>query len=458
MGMIAPQDAAFLIGESREHPMHVGSLQLFEPPPGAGENYISELYQHLLSFTELRPLLRRRPRNPVSSLGQLWWADDDDVDLEYHVRLTALPKPRKVRQLLELTSRLHGGLLDRHRPLWELYLIEGLDDGRFAMYTKVHHALVDGVSATRLLVSSLSADPDGECRPFWAARPASPKAPEPSASGMGALLGPLKSTAGAVREIAGVAPTLARLSVGALRGEIDGVGVPAPKTMLNVPITGARRFAAQAWDIDRIKKAGKVAGATLNDVVLAMCAGALRRYLLEQDALPDKPLAAAVPVSLALRSGTTGGDGGNAVSGVLCNLATDIADPYRRLEVISSSMRTAKEAMDGRSNAQLQAQALLLVGGPPVLATIPGALEVISPLYNLVISNVPGPRQPLYFNGARLDGSFPVSIPADGLAVNITVFSYAGSLHFGITGCRRQVPHLQRLLGHLEDSLAELEG
>jgi diacylglycerol O-acyltransferase len=261
-----------------------------------------------------------------------------------------------------------------------------------------------------------------------------------------------------VREIAGVAPTLARLSVGALRGEIDGVGVPAPKTMLNVPITGARRFAAQAWDIDRIKKAGKVAGATLNDVVLAMCAGALRRYLLEQDALPDKPLAAAVPVSLALRSGTTGGDGGNAVSGVLCNLATDIADPYRRLEVISSSMRTAKEAMDGRSNAQLQAQALLLVGGPPVLATIPGALEVISPLYNLVISNVPGPRQPLYFNGARLDGSFPVSIPADGLAVNITVFSYAGSLHFGITGCRRQVPHLQRLLGHLEESLAELEG
>ncbi len=168
MAIMPVTDSMFLIAESREHPMHVGGLQLFELPEDAGPDYVSELYRSLLSEVDVRPLFRRRPMNPVSSLGQFAWADDDDLDLEYHVRLSALPRPGRVRELLELTSRLHGSLLDRHRPLWEFTVIEGLEGRRFATYNKIHHALLDGVSALRLLQSSFSEDPDErEMRPIW---------------------------------------------------------------------------------------------------------------------------------------------------------------------------------------------------------------------------------------------------------------------------------------------------
>lgn len=461
MGIIAPQDAGFMIAESREHPMHVAGLQLYQLPPDAGSNYVSHFYQELLKFDTLRPLFRKRPQDPVSSIGQLWWTEDDEVDLEYHVRLTALPTPRKVRQLLELTSRLHSGLLDRHRPLWEFYLIEGVEGDRFATYTKIHHALVDGVAATRLFARALSEDPAATSRPFWAAREGGRPSTEPkrkqAGTGLGAALGSLKSAASTVRDLAGTAPSMAKLATDALRGQIDGVPLPPPKTILNVPITGARRFAAQSWDIDRLKKAGQANGATMNDMVLAMCAGALRRYLREQDALPEKPLVGCVPVSLALRSGAGGGDGGNAVGAVLCNLGTNIADPHRRLETIVTSMRTAKETLAGQSAMQIQAQAILLLGAGTVLNAIPGAASTLSPPFNVIISNVPGPKNPLYWNGARMEGTYPVSIPTEGQALNITVTSYAGEMHFGLIGCRRRVPHLQRMLGHLEDSLVELE-
>ncbi|MDN5857586.1 MAG: wax ester/triacylglycerol synthase family O-acyltransferase, partial [Pseudonocardia sp.] len=159
MPVMLPADSMFLIGESREHPMHVGGLQLYRKPAGAGPDHVGEVFRELLTYTEVRRLLRRRPADPVSSLGQLWWTDDDDIDLEYHVRLSALPRPGKVRQLLELVSRLHGTLLDRHRPLWEFHLIDGLEDDRFATYMKIHHSIVDGVAAMSLLTDTLAPDP-----------------------------------------------------------------------------------------------------------------------------------------------------------------------------------------------------------------------------------------------------------------------------------------------------------
>lgn len=233
MALIPPQDASFLISESREHPMHVAGLHLFELPPGAGPDYLSDLYQDLLKHDDLRPLFRKRPAGPVSSVGQLWWTEDDDVDLEYHVRLTALPKPGTVRQLLELTSRLHSGLLDRHRPLWEFYLIEGLAGGRFATYAKMHHALVDGVAATKLQTRSLSEDPDATVRPIWAKRPEGSRDPRlaerRAEPGFGAALGRVKSVAGAIRDLAGLVPTVAKLAEGAIRGQADGVPIPAPR-------------------------------------------------------------------------------------------------------------------------------------------------------------------------------------------------------------------------------------
>src|SRR5690242_6205872 len=292
MAIMPITDSLFLLAESREHPMHVGGLQLYELPDGAGPDYVSELHRELVRAVDVRPLFRRRPMNPVSSLGQVAWSNDDDLDLEYHVRLSALPRPGRVRELLELTSRLHGSLLDRHRPLWEFTVIEGLQDNRFATYAKVHHALLDGVSALRLLQKSLSTDPSvQDLRPIWSpkirANGSSPKAED------GNPFQGLLSAANVVREVAGLAPTAVKAINDAFREQSGLLRFKAPRSMFNVPITGARRFAAQGWPLERIKAVRKaVSGATLNDVMLAMCAGALRRYLLELGALPDKPLVA----------------------------------------------------------------------------------------------------------------------------------------------------------------------
>ncbi|TDP93950.1 WS/DGAT/MGAT family O-acyltransferase [Labedaea rhizosphaerae] len=451
MAIMPVTDSMFLLAESREHPMHVGGLQLWKPPADAGPDYLAELHHRLLA-TEVRSLFRRRLRGPIG-LGQAWRIDDD-MDLEYHIRLSALPRPGRVRELLELAGRLHGSLLDRHRPLWEYHLIEGMTDGRFASYTKVHHSLLDGVSALRLLAKSLSTDPDArELLPPWGEPPASEKK-GPRANG-GPLAG-IRGAAKAVGELAGLAPALWQTANDLFREQsASTLASPAPRSMLNVPITGARRFAADQWDMDRIRKVSKAAGATLNDVMLAMCSGALRRYLLSYDALPERPLVAGVPVSLRARKKDSG-DSGNAVGLILCNLATDQADPATRLAEIHASMTRGKEFYAGMSPLQITAlSALPLI--PLAVGVLPGGTKVMSPRFNVLISNVPGPPRRLYWNGAELDGIYPVSIPYEGQALNITVTSYAGRLAFGLTGCRRTVPHLQRLLGYLEDSLTELE-
>ena len=227
----------------------------------------------------------------------------------------------------------------------------------------------------------------------------------------------------------------------------------APKSILNTAITGARRFAADSWPMERIRAVGKATDTTLNDVVLAMCAGALRTYLLELGELPDAPLIAMTPVSLRRDQS----DGGNAVGSILCNLATDVEDPADRLSAIHQSMQIGKETLAGLN--QLQATALSALMMAPVTATLSSgtASSLLPPAYNLVISNVPGPQVPLYLRGAKLEGLYPLSIPTNGQALNITLTSYNGCIEFGLIGCRRQVPHLQRLLTHLEDSLAGLE-
>jgi WS/DGAT/MGAT family acyltransferase len=216
--------------------------------------------------------------------------------------------------------------------------------------------------------------------------------------------------------------------------------------MLNVKIGGARRCAAQSWSLDRIKNVKKAAGVTVNDVVLAMCSGALRYYLLEQDALPDTPLIAMVPVSL--RTEEEADAGGNLVGAILCNLATDADDPAQRLLTISDSMRSNKNVFS--QLPRFQALALSAVNTSALaLAAVPGWVSSTSPPFNIIISNVPGPTQPIYYGGARLDGNYPLSIALDGQALNITLASNAGNLDFGLVGCRRSVPHLQRLLAHL---------
>ncbi len=441
-----PTDAIFLLGESREHPMHVGGLQLYEPPQGAPRGFVREFYDRLIAQQDFQPTFLKRPATFVGGIASLGWSYDKDIDIDYHVRRSALPSPGRVRELLEITSRWHSTLLDRHRPLWETHVVEGLKDGRFAVYTKVHHALIDGVSAQKLMQRALSSDPeDTEIRAPWSLpkrkRKSSPMSP----------LSSLMHTAGS---LAALAPSTVSLARAALLEQQLTLPFGAPRTMFNVKIGGARRCAAQSWSLERIKSVKKAAGVTVNDVVLAMCSGALRYYLLEQNALPDTPLLAMVPVSL--RTEDEADSGGNLVGAILCNLATDTDDPAQRLQTVSDSMRNNKKVFS--QLPRLQALALSAMNMASLsLAVVPGWVSSTPPPFNIVISNVPGPTQPMYCGGARLDGNYPLSIVLDGQALNITLASNAGNLDFGLVGCRRSVPHLQRLLAHLESSLKDLE-
>jgi diacylglycerol O-acyltransferase / wax synthase len=446
MELMMPTDAIFLLGESREHPMHVGGLQLYKPPQGAGRGYTREFYDQLVAQRDFQPTFLKRPATFWGGIANLGWSYDKDIDIDYHVRRSALPSPRRVRELLELTSRWHSSLLDRHRPLWEMHIIEGLKDGRFAVYTKFHHALIDGVSALKLMQRTLSNDPDDlEIRALWGLpkrnRESSPTSP----------LRSLMHTAGAVT---GFAPSTVSVARAALLEQQLTLPFGAPRTMLNVKIGGARRCAAQSWSLERIKSVKKAAGVTVNDVVLAMCSGALRYYLLEQNGLPEPPLLAMVPVSL--RTEDEADAGGNLVGAILCNLATDADDPATRLQTISESMRSNKKVFS--QLPRFQALALSAVNMASLsLAAVPGWVTSTAPPFNLVISNVPGPSQPMYYGGARLDGNYPFSIVLDGQALNITLVNNADTMDFGLVGCRRSVPHLQRLLAHLESSLKDLE-
>lgn len=465
---MSPASSLFLLAESREQPMHVGGLELFVPPDGADAVDVRDMFLAAVATGEAAPLYRKRARRSLSSLGQWGWELDDAFDLGHHVRASALPRPGRVLDLLSLCSRLHSGLLDRHRPLWEAHLIEGLADGRFALYFKIHHALVDGVAALRLLARQLSADSATRDQPApWAVGPTGPAHAEAAADMSGAGLSDAVRRLGRTlaAEGAGLLPALNRTVQRAMNDQAGALSFSAPQSIFNVPITGARRFAAQSWPIERIRNVALAAGTTLNDVVLALCSGALREYLLDLDVLPDTSLIAMVPVSL--RGRTAGNDsgnaaddhgdgGGNALGAVMCRLGTDLSDPAQRLATVRASMLEGKESMTGMTPIQVMLMSGLGIS-PLALYPMLGLTGVVRPPFNLVISNVPGPGRPMFWNGARLDGLYPLSIPLDGQALNITCTSYSDKLAFGLTGCRRTVPHLQRMLTHLDDELGALE-
>jgi diacylglycerol O-acyltransferase len=461
---IDPTAAGFLLAENRTMPMHVGGLQLFEKPEGAGRSYVRELYEQMRSYEtidQIAPLFLKHPHRSLKTAGQLVWEVDELFDIDHHVRHSALPKPGRVRELLDLCSRLHGQRLAWERPLWEAHLIEGLRDGRVAMYTKTHHALVDGVSAMRLLSSVLTTDPDRRGMPApWAARPESTPHPERDDSehpSTDVVAQALRTAVGIAAEAAGLPGALVQTVRRSIRNETSALSLYAPRTILNQPITGARRIAAQDWPLARLRAISRSTNTTLNDVVLAMCSGAMRSYLLELDALPDASMVAMVPIGLnAKRSQVASAAGGNAVGSVMVRLATELPDPAGRLHAIHVSMRDGKRALATMTPLQIVAMSAL-GQAPAILAPMLKMSGFVRPPYNLVISNVPGPRTPHYYNGARLTGTYPLSIPINGMALNITCTSYADKLCFGLTGCRRTVPHLQRLLLHLDQEVTALE-
>lgn len=459
---IDPTSLAFLLAENRNQPMHVAGLQIFEPPAGADPGLGRELYESALGIGEVAPLFRKRPLRSVGTLGQWVWSEDRQFDIEHHVRHSALPQPGRIRELLELVSRLHGTMLARERPLWEAHLIEGLADGRLALYTKLHHALVDGISAMRLMQSVLSSDPDEREMPLPFDARASARARaarERAEQSLAAVpIQAARSALGLAADAAGMPAALIRSLTRGARDEVSSLSFHAPKSIFNVAITGSRRFAADDWPLERLRGVAAAAGCTVNDVVLAMCGGAVRRYLIELNSLPDGALVAMVPVALKSRSAASEqGGGGNAVGSVMVKLGTDLDDPAERLAGIHDSMVAGKEALGAMSPHQILAMSALGMA-PSLIIPMLRLNGVVRPPFNLIISNVPGPSAPQYLNGARMTGSYPVSVPMQGMALNITCTSYAGDMSFGLTGCRRAAPSLQRLLVHLDEELAALEG
>ncbi|MDQ6698126.1 MAG: wax ester/triacylglycerol synthase family O-acyltransferase [Actinomycetota bacterium] len=482
MKQLSGIDASFLYMETATSFGHVSGLSIFERPDIAGWSPYEAFRRQLESRLPILEPLRRRVVEVPLQLDHPYWIEDPDFDLDYHLRETAVPPPGDERQLAELVARIVGRPLDRAHPLWESYVIEGLSDNRFAVLTKLHHSTIDGAAGAELTTILFDADPSGSD----AIQVYDDREPERVPSPAEVLgraftdvlrkprklvrlqirslraLGQLTRNQGltGLAEVARSVPSpfLRRRSSG--RPEQDGPSTPprtaAPPTPFNRAITAHRRLELRSVSLSEVKAIKAAAGATLNDVVMAMCAGALRSYLLEHDALPESPLVAMIPVSI--RTGDEADKWSNRVSSIFTPIPTDEADPIQRVKRVHEAMDVAKERF-----ALLPADMLTDYAqfSPPALAAraarVATRLRVADRLnspVNVVISNVPGPREALYLAGAKLLHYYPVSTIVEGQGLNITVQSYRDTLDFGLVGARELVPDLDRLADGI---VAEME-
>ena len=469
MQQLTGLDASFLALETATTTGHVGGLCLLDPSGAAKPLNLARLTEVLAERLPLVPVLRRKLLQVPLGLDQPYWIDDAAFDIEYHVREIALPRPGSDAQLAEQVSRLHARPLDRSRPLWEIYLITGLARKRAAVYTKIHHAAIDGASGAELLTVLLDLAPAGRDLP--AAEPFSPARP-PGLPALAALAAAklawrpvqtVRLTHSRVRFLPTLAPAVNTLVGGMLglnRGDgavIAGVPGRAPATPFNKPITPHRRVAFRSVDLATVKAVKNAFGVSVNDVVMAMCAGALRRWLTNHDALPDQPLVAMIPVSV--RDPGARGALGNKVSAMLATLPTTVTDPGLRLEIVHTATKAAKAQQAAIPQglvdqiSDFAPPALTARAARVVFAT--GLLHRLPP-FNVTISNVPGPNVPVYLCGAKLIAHYPVSVVTDGQGLNITLVGYLGQLHFGLISCRELVPDLNDLADYLVDELALL--
>jgi diacylglycerol O-acyltransferase / wax synthase len=454
-----PIDASWLLTETRATPNHVGGLLQFRLPEGAPRDFLRQLMSEFRNHRRFAAPWNRRLKYALIRNPLPVWIEDDDVDLEYHVRHAALPWPGGERELGELVGRLQSTPLDLSRPPWECTIIEGLDGDRFALFIKMHHSLIDGVSGMKLLQRAMSTDRKKSLRmpPFWsvgsgrAARPERAAHAPTFANAAAAAVQALSYQAQTVPQvIAAFGKMLKRL------GDPDeGMVVPfdSPHSVLNGRVREKRRFATQQFAMARLRTLAAAADCTLNDVVLAVCAGALRRFLKERDSLPARSLTAGIPVSVRPKDDEASG---NAITFIVATLGTDIDDPAQRLEAIRASVRHAKDHVRSLPR-QAMLQYTMLLMAPTLITMLTGIGGRTRPMFNVTISNVPGPDKPLFFRGAELLATYPASIVTQGQALNITCQSYADSMNFGFTGCHAALPSMQRLAVYAADALAELE-
>lgn len=436
---MSPLDAAFVQLEAPGTPMHVGALMQFQIPDDAPDDFVAGLLHGWRAH-------RGRPQLPWTSrlvVPRRWQAapatvESQNLDLEYHLRHQALPYPGGERELGQLIARLHSQPMDLRKPLWECHVIEGLSDRRFALFIKFHHSIVDGISATQLLMRGLQTASDSPLpEPFWC-QPTQPNSKN--------------SLAGraAIRDLPSIGGKLLRLW--RKEGEVTSLR-DAPHSIFNARIGAQRRFATQSVELDRVKAVARAAGVSVNDVVLSLGGAAIRSYLKDINQLPRRSLTAAIPMSLREPGDRSAR---NAVSMLYSELGTHIADPLLRLHTISRSTSAAKTQVLELPKSAREAYSMLNMA-PFVGSILSGRAGRHRPLFNVVVSNVPGSPEPRYLNGARLLHCYPANIVMHGMALSITCYSHAGYLNFGITACRDSVPHMQRLATALADALLELE-
>ena len=456
MERLSGLDASFLYFETPAHLMHVCGLLVLDPSTMPGDYSFATIRETLRRRLEDNPAFIRKLHDHLLNLDHPIWVPDDDFDIEHHVRRIAVPAPGGPRELAEVCGDIAGQPLDRSRPLWEFWVIEGLADGAIAVMTKMHHATVDGVSGASLVSTLCSLEPGAPpiAEPDRTTKLRRPRDRDVVLSGLvGVAKRPVK---------------LARLlpaTTGVLGGWIDrarrGAAMPAPftapRTSLNGTITGHRSIAFARLSLDEVKEVKNAFGCTVNDVVMALCSGALRKYLDDRGELPDSSLVAMVPVSV---HGRTKAGGTNKVSGMFSSLSSDIADPVQRLAAIAEQNRVAKEHHKTLSASLLQDWAQFAAPN-----TFGLAVRVYSRLrladrhpvvHNLVISNVPGPPMPIYFLGARIVGFYPFGPVFHGAGLNVTVLSNDGHLDVGLIACRELAPDLWDLADDLPIALGEL--
>lgn len=452
-------DALFLHLETADTPMHVGALHLLDAP-AADRDFFATVGRHIAARLASSPVFTRRLCTlPLGVANPLWV--DGRVDMAYHLKRVRLPAPGTLRELQATVARLHAQRLDRRRPLWQFFLIEGLAVGGYALYSKLHHAAIDGAAGVALAQALLDVDPGGAAQPQGAGDGRAAAAEEPGAMRLLAAALALNVRAGG--KLLQQVPAVARTSLGALTGSGGTVLAAwarqlglAPATVFNRGIDGRRSIATASLPLAPLQAIAATHEATLNDTVLAIVGGALRGYLAARDELPAKPLLAAMPVSLR-----ASGDRQMNTQATMAqvSLATDVADPLERLRAIHLTAGAAKAMSRGLQPAfglSLPSFGLPWLLGAAATLYGSGLAERLPRLANVVVSNVPGPPMPLYIAGARLRTWWPLSIVEHGLGLNITVMRYVDSLDFGLVAAQRLVPDATPLARALQAAFEEL--
>lgn len=452
MDKLSVLDIAFLALETTANPKHVAGLAVFDPGKGGARSDTRNLLERMKAVAPAAPF-NKKLAFPLLSTPR--WVEDADIDLDWHIRHLALPQASSVDDLMLLVSQLHATVLDRSRPLWEFYLIEGLEGGKFATFFKVHHAYMDGISLSRRVTGTLrTSAKDTTAMPVWGPNSAPPTVTPEEDDLLRQLVGGLKGAG----EIAKSIPTLGGLAINpwlkALGLRKKGLTAPftAPRTRLNQPLTAARSAATARLAVADLRSVAAAAQATVNDVLLALCDSALTAYLDKAGERPDRPLVAQMPISI--RRGKSG-DAGNQISIALVELSSGSRDPVARLRQIAGHTADVKNQY-GRMTEFAATSYTILLQSLAQVADAVKANRILPPLGNVLVSNVLGPRKNMYLDGARLVGLYPISTMPPGVSLNVTFYSMAGVVCAGIIAGREAISDAAFIGSEIERGLVEL--